>query len=88
MPPQQRWASKSGRDGGLPAVGQQPPASPSTQQSGQEASDPCKNTGAANLPLLAQGVLSSAAEQWPHIHISDSLVMADRAVAMAEAGCK
>jgi quinolinate synthase len=35
-----------------------------------------------------QGVLMSAAERWPHIHISDSLVMADRAVAMAEAGCK
>ncbi|GAB4820689.1 hypothetical protein N2152v2_007735 [Parachlorella kessleri] len=34
-----------------------------------------------------QGVLSSAAERWPHIHISDSLVMADRAVKMAEAGC-
>ena len=34
-----------------------------------------------------QGVLSSAAERWPHIHISDSLVMADRAVAMVEAGC-
>ena len=30
----------------------------------------------------------SAAERWPHIHISDSLVMADRAVAMAEAGCR
>eukprot|EP00873_Tetraselmis_striata_P011837 jgi/Tetstr1/432101/TSEL_021572.t1 len=27
-----------------------------------------------------QGVLSSAAERWPHIHISDSLVMADTAV--------
>lgn len=35
-----------------------------------------------------QGVLMSAAERWPHIHISDSLVMADRAVAMAEAGCR
>ncbi len=35
-----------------------------------------------------QGVLASAAERWPHIHISDSLVMADRAVAMAKAGCK
>jgi quinolinate synthase len=35
-----------------------------------------------------QGVLSTAAEQWPHIHISDSLVMADTAVRMAEAGCK
>lgn len=37
--------------------------------------------------VAAQGVLSSAAELWPHIHISDSLVMADRAVSMAEAGC-
>ncbi|MEW5298785.1 MAG: hypothetical protein WDW36_001868 [Sanguina aurantia] len=35
-----------------------------------------------------QGVLSAAALQWPHIHISDSLVMADRAVAMAVAGCR
>lgn len=35
-----------------------------------------------------QGVLTSAAEQWPHIAISDSLVMADTAVRMAEAGCK
>lgn len=35
-----------------------------------------------------QGVLSSAAEAWPHIHISDSLVMADTAVRMAEAGCR
>ena len=35
-----------------------------------------------------QGVLMSAADRWPHIHISDSLVMADRAVAMAEAGCR
>ncbi|GAB4860633.1 hypothetical protein Ancab_035795 [Ancistrocladus abbreviatus] len=34
-----------------------------------------------------QGVLTSAQKQWPHIHISDSLVMADRAVKMAEAGC-
>lgn len=34
-----------------------------------------------------QGVLSAAAKQWPHIKISDSLVMADGAVAMAEAGC-
>ncbi len=31
-----------------------------------------------------QGVLTACT--WPHIHISDSLVMADRAVAMAEAG--
>lgn len=44
-----------------------------------------------------QGVLSAAHvgqvgderfEGWPHIHVSDSLVMADRAVAMAEAGCE
>ena len=35
-----------------------------------------------------QGVLSSAAERWPHINISDSLVMADGAVKMVEAGCR
>jgi quinolinate synthase len=35
-----------------------------------------------------QGVLSSAQAHWPHIYISDSLVMADRAVEMAKAGCK
>eukprot|EP00250_Pteridium_aquilinum_P016194 c22995_g1_i1 orf=194-2341(+) len=35
-----------------------------------------------------QGVLVAAKETWPHIFISDSLVMADRAVKMAEAGCK
>ena len=35
-----------------------------------------------------QGVLTSAATVWPHIHISDSLVMADTAVRMAEAGCE
>ena len=35
-----------------------------------------------------QGVLSSAQQRWPHIHISDSLVMADSAVKMAEGGCK
>eukprot|EP00967_Tisochrysis_lutea_P096590 scaffold141576_cov22-Tisochrysis_lutea.AAC.1 len=34
-----------------------------------------------------QGVLSSAAEHWPHIAISDSLVMADAAVKMAKGGC-
>ena len=34
-----------------------------------------------------QGVLMSAGARWPHIHISDSLVMADSAVKMAEAGC-
>ncbi|MGB5222253.1 MAG: quinolinate synthase NadA, partial [Polyangiales bacterium] len=31
-----------------------------------------------------QGVLSSC--DWPHIHVSDSLAMADRAIAMAEQG--
>ncbi|KAK9117335.1 hypothetical protein Sjap_016282 [Stephania japonica] len=35
-----------------------------------------------------QGVLTAAQKQWPHIHISDSLVMADSAVKMAEAGCE
>ncbi|XP_047341090.1 quinolinate synthase, chloroplastic-like [Impatiens glandulifera] len=35
-----------------------------------------------------QGVLTAAKEQWPHIHISDSLAMADTAVNMAKAGCK
>ncbi|KAK6924770.1 Quinolinate synthetase A [Dillenia turbinata] len=35
-----------------------------------------------------QGVLTAAKKLWPHIHISDSLVMADTAVKMAEAGCK
>lgn len=35
-----------------------------------------------------QGVLTSAGHRWPNIHISDSLVMADSAVRMAEAGCK
>jgi quinolinate synthase len=34
-----------------------------------------------------QGVLSAAAKRWPHVNISDSLVMADGAVKMAEAGC-
>ena len=31
-----------------------------------------------------QGVLSSC--DWPHIHVSDSLAMADRAIAMADQG--
>jgi quinolinate synthase len=34
-----------------------------------------------------QGILTAAKKQWPHIHISDSLVMADSAVKMAESGC-
>ena len=33
-----------------------------------------------------QGVLS--ASDWPHIHVSDSLAMADRAIAMAEQGVR
>lgn len=35
-----------------------------------------------------QGVLTAAQKLWPHIHISDSLVMADSAVKMAKSGCK
>lgn len=35
-----------------------------------------------------QGVLTAAQKHWPHIHISDSLVMADSAVKMAKAGCQ
>ncbi|XP_058093726.1 quinolinate synthase, chloroplastic [Magnolia sinica] len=35
-----------------------------------------------------QGVLTAAKKQWPHIYISDSLIMADMAVKMAEAGCQ
>ncbi|KAK8933305.1 hypothetical protein KSP39_PZI015670 [Platanthera zijinensis] len=35
-----------------------------------------------------QGILTAAQKLWPHINISDSLVMADRAVKMAEAGCQ
>ena len=35
-----------------------------------------------------QGVLTSAGACWPYIAISDSLVMADKAVRMAEAGCR
>ena len=35
-----------------------------------------------------QGILTAAQKEWPHIHISDSLVMADTAVNMAKAGCK
>ncbi len=33
-----------------------------------------------------QGVLSAL--KWPHVHISDSLLMADAAVKMVEAGCR
>jgi quinolinate synthase len=35
-----------------------------------------------------QGVLTAAKALWPHIHISDSLVMADSSVGMVKAGCK
>lgn len=34
-----------------------------------------------------QGLLAAAKADWPHVAVSDSLVMADRAVAMARAGC-
>ena len=33
-----------------------------------------------------QGILTAAKQHWPHIHISDSLVMADKAAQMADAG--
>lgn len=62
-------------------------------QGSQLAQVPPGTTAAANSwpPWLAccalQGVLSTAAERWPHIHISDSLVMADKAVKMVEEGC-
>ncbi|KAI3991716.1 hypothetical protein MKX01_038114 [Papaver californicum] len=35
-----------------------------------------------------QGILTMAQHQWPHIYISDSLVMADMAVKMAKDGCQ
>ncbi|KAE8686228.1 Quinolinate synthase [Hibiscus syriacus] len=35
-----------------------------------------------------QGILTASQKEWPHIHISDSLVMADSAVKMAKSGCK
>ena len=35
-----------------------------------------------------QGVLTAAQKYWPHIYISDSLVMADTAVKMAKDGCQ
>ncbi|MBA0703714.1 hypothetical protein Golax_016017, partial [Gossypium laxum] len=35
-----------------------------------------------------QGILTAAQKEWPHIHISDSLVMADSAVKMVKSGCK
>ncbi|KAM0940310.1 putative quinolinate synthase [Dioscorea sansibarensis] len=35
-----------------------------------------------------QGILTAAQKHWPHIYISDSLVMADTAVKMAQAGCQ
>lgn len=35
-----------------------------------------------------QGVLTAAQKYWPHIYISDSLVMADTAVKMAKVGCQ
>lgn len=35
-----------------------------------------------------QGILTAAKKHWPHIHISDSLVMADSALEMAKDGCE
>lgn len=48
----------------------------------------CPSRGAASALLMASPLMVPAAERWPHINISDSLVMADGAVKMAEAGCK
>lgn len=40
------------------------------------------------MDVEIQGLLTAAMKRWPHIHISDSLVMADRAVSMAKSGVK
>ncbi len=45
---------------------------------------PCSTT----LTECQTAACACAAERWPHINISDSLVMADGAVKMAEGGCK
>ncbi len=48
-----------------------------------------KNTGVVAhfyMDPELQGVLSAC--DWPHIHVSDSLAMADRAIAMAEQGVR
>ncbi|KAL3575382.1 hypothetical protein D5086_023483 [Populus alba] len=50
-----------------------------------------KKIGVVSLSYMdpeVQGILTAAQKHWPHIHISDSLVMADNAVEMAEGGCK
>ncbi|KAJ6977601.1 quinolinate synthase [Populus alba x Populus x berolinensis] len=50
-----------------------------------------KKIGVVSLSYMdpeVQGILTAAQKHWPHIHISDSLVMADSAVEMAEGGCK
>uniref|UniRef100_A0A5B7B838 Fe-S metabolism associated domain-containing protein n=1 Tax=Davidia involucrata TaxID=16924 RepID=A0A5B7B838_DAVIN len=41
-----------------------------------------------NVDPEVQGVLTAAQKLWPHIHISDSLVMADSAVKMAQCDCQ
>ena len=40
------------------------------------------------MDAQVQGVLSAAAKEYEHVFISDSLVMADAAVKMVEAGCE
>ena len=50
-----------------------------------------KKIGVVSLSYMdpeVQGILTAAQNHWPHIHVSDSLVMADSAVEMAEGGCK
>ncbi|KAG6552495.1 hypothetical protein Mapa_005915 [Marchantia paleacea] len=40
------------------------------------------------MDMEVQGVLVAAKKEWPHIHISDSLVMTKQAVKIAEVECK
>ncbi|CAL5332401.1 unnamed protein product [Camellia sinensis] len=45
-------------------------------------------TGTGIRDPEVQGVLTATQKHWPHIHIFDSLVMADSAVKMVKAGCQ
>lgn len=46
-----------------------------------------RTPAAPDVASLSPVLSLLAAERWPHINVSDSLVMADGAVKMAEAGC-
>ena len=59
-----------------------------TRRERRESATPWMKPARSPGDVQVQGVLSSAAERWPHIAISDSLVMADTAVRMVEGGCK